>query len=91
MREQLTQMFAGSAFNPKRDVAGIILNRWGSAYRSPQPGFFFGKDGQPAPRDIPRDAPLGRIAFANIDLSGDPGHTIAVGEGHTASQLLNRV
>jgi spermidine dehydrogenase len=91
-REQLTQMFAGSGFNPKRDVAGIVLNRWGHAYCSPQPGFFFGKDGQPAPREILRRAPFGRIAFANTDLSGDPGHTTAIAEGQrAASQLLDRV
>jgi spermidine dehydrogenase len=92
VREQLTQMFAASGFDAKRDVAGIVLNRWGHAYCSPQPGFFFGKDGQPAPREILRRAPFGRIAFANTDLSGDPGHTTAIAEGQrAASQLLNRV
>ena len=72
VREQLTEMFAATGFDAKRDVAGIVLNRWGHAYCSPQPGFFFGKDGQPAPREILRRAPFGRIAFANTDLSGIP-------------------
>jgi spermidine dehydrogenase len=92
VREQLTEMFAASGFDVKRDVAGIVLNRWGHAYCSPQPGFFFGKDGQPAPREILRRAPFGRIAFANTDLSGDPGHHTAIAEGQrAASQLLNRI
>jgi spermidine dehydrogenase len=91
VREQLTEMFASTGFDAKRDVAGIVLNRWGHAYCSPQPGFFFGKDGQPAPREILRRAPFGRIAFANTDLSGDPGHHTAVFEGQrAASQLVGR-
>jgi spermidine dehydrogenase len=92
VREQLTEMFAGTGFDAKRDVAGLVLNRWGHAYCSPQPGFFFGKDGQPAPREILRRAPFGRIAFANTDLSGDPGHTTAIAEGQrAANQLLDRI
>jgi spermidine dehydrogenase len=91
-REQLTEMFAATGFDAKRDIAGIVLNRWGHAYCSPQPGFFFGKDGQPAPREILRRAPFGRIAFANTDLSGDPGHATAIAEGQrAAAQLIGRV
>jgi hypothetical protein len=47
LREQLTEMFGPSGFDARRDVAGIILNRWGHAYGSPQPGFFFGKERPP--------------------------------------------
>jgi spermidine dehydrogenase len=92
VREQLTEMFAASGFDAKRDIAGIVLNRWGHAYCSPQPGFFFGQDGQPAKREILRRAPFGRIAFANTDLSGDPGHATAIEEGQrAAAQLLDRL
>ena len=69
-REQLGDMFAPGGFDPRRDIAGIILNRWGHAYVNPQPGFFFGVDGKPAPRDVLRERPHGRIAFANTDLAG---------------------
>jgi spermidine dehydrogenase len=69
-REQLGDMFAPGGFDPRRDIAGIILNRWGHAYVNPQPGFFFGVDGKPAPRDVLRSRPHGRIAFANTDLAG---------------------
>ncbi len=92
VREQLSEMFASTGFDARRDIAGIVLNRWGHAYCSPQPGFFFGKDGQPAPREILRRAPFGRIAFANTDLSGDPGHATAIAEGQrAAAQLVDRI
>ena len=57
-------MFAPGGFDPRRDIAGIILNRRGHAYVNPQPGFFFGVNGKPAPRDVLRNRPHGRIAFA---------------------------
>src|ERR1700678_3131077 len=92
IRAQMTEMFSASGFDATRDIAGIVLNRWGHAYVSPQPGFFFGKDGNPAPRTILRAAPFGRIAFANTDLSGTPDHRTAIGEAHRAvSQLLDQV
>jgi spermidine dehydrogenase len=89
IREQLTEMFAVSGFDARRDIAGIILNRWGHAYLSPQPGFFFGRDGQPAPREILRSAPFGRIAFANTDLAGAMDHRYSILEAQRAvGQLL---
>lgn len=92
IRAQLTEMFSASGFDATRDIAGIILNRWGHAYVSPQPGFFFGSDGNPPARAILRAAPFGRIAFANTDLSGTPDHRTAIGEAHRAvSQLLDQV
>jgi spermidine dehydrogenase len=92
IRAQLTEMFSASGFDPARDIAGIVLNRWGHAYVSPQPGFFFGQNDNRAPREILRAAPFGRITFANTDLSGTPDHRTAVGEAHRAvSQLLDQV
>jgi spermidine dehydrogenase len=84
IRQQFTDMFAGAGFAAQRDVAGIILNRWGHAYLSPQPGFFFGKDGQPAPREVLRRAPFGRVAFANTDLAGAMDHRFSILEAQRA-------
>jgi len=56
-REQMADMFAPGGLDPRRDIAGIILNRWGHAYVNPQPGFFFGVNGKPAPRDVLRNQP----------------------------------
>jgi spermidine dehydrogenase len=90
IRRQFTDMFAHSGFDASRDIAGIILNRWGHAYASPAPGFYFGKDGKPAPGDVLRAAPFGRIAFANTDLSGTPDHKSSIIEADRAvEQLLN--
>jgi spermidine dehydrogenase len=92
LREQFTDMFAGAGFNAQRDFAGIILNRWGHAYLSPQPGFFFGRDGKPAPRETLRSAPFGRIAFANTDLAGAMDHRYSILEAQRAvGQILDSV
>ncbi len=92
IRETMTEMFAASGFDAKRDIAGIILNRWGHAFINPQPGFFFGLNGNPAPRQALRDGPFGRIAFSNSDLSGAMDHRNAFIESDRAvSQLLDRV
>jgi spermidine dehydrogenase len=89
IRQQFTDMFASSGFHAKKDIAAIILNRWGHAYVNPQPGFFFGKDGKPAPREILRKAPFGRIAFANTDLAGAMDHRFSILEAQRAvNQLL---
>jgi len=90
IRQQLSDMFIRSGFDAKRDIAGIILNRWGHAYASPAPGFYFGKDGKPAPGELLRSAPFCRIAFANVDLSGMPDHKSSIIEGGRAvGQLLD--
>jgi spermidine dehydrogenase len=92
IREQFSAMFGNAGFSPERDIGGIILNRWGHAYLNPQPGFFFGKEGQPAPRETLRNAPFGRIAFANTDLAGAMDHRYSILEAQRAvGQLLDQV
>jgi spermidine dehydrogenase len=87
-REQMADMFAPGGFDPRRDIAGIILNRWGHAYVNPQPGFFFGVNGKPAPRDVLRNQPHGRIAFANTDLAGASDHRNSIREADRAVKQL---
>jgi spermidine dehydrogenase len=91
IREQFSELFARSGFDVKRDIAGIILNRWGHAYLSPQPGFFFGSQGQPAPGEFLRTHPYGRIAFANSDLAGIMDHRMSIQEGRRAVEQILRV
>ena len=92
IRQQFTDMFASGGFAADRDIAGIVLNRWGHAYLSPQPGFFFGKDGRPAPREILRKEPFGRISFANTDLAGAMDHRFSILEAKRAvGQVTGRV
>jgi len=82
--EQMTAMFSTAGFDAERDIAGIILNRWGHAYISPQPGFHFGTDGNEAPREIVRKG-FGRIHFGHSELSGYMSHTRALNEGSRAA------
>ncbi len=89
VREQMTLMFARSGFDARRDLAGVIVNRWGHAYLCGQPGFFFGTEGKIAPREVMRRAPFGKIAFANSDLSGIMDHRASIAESDRAvNQLL---
>lgn len=89
VRDQFDQMFAASGFDAKRDIAGIILNRWGHHFIVPQPGFVYGKDGNRPPGEVLRNSPFGRIAFAHTDLTGGNGHHLSIQEAHRAvSQLL---
>lgn len=92
IRQQFSDMFSHSGFNASRDIAGIILNRWGHAYLTPAPGFFFGNKGRPAPGEVLRAAPFGRIAFANTDLSGVADHRSSIIEANRAvEQLVDQV
>jgi len=88
IRQQFSDMFSGSGFDARRDIAGIVLNRWGHAFVNPQPGFFFGRNGKLAPREVIRSKPFGRIAFANTDASGAMDHVNATGEAHRAVYQL---
>lgn len=65
--QQMQQMFASGGFDARRDIAGIVLNRWGHAFVTPPPGFFFGKDGSPSPLKIASE-PFGRITFGQSGL-----------------------
>jgi len=84
IRDQFTAMFGKAGFNADRDIAAIVLNRWGHAYLSPQPGFFFGANGNPGPGDVLRNTPYGRIAFANSDLAGIMDHRMSIREAQRA-------
>jgi spermidine dehydrogenase len=90
LREHFTALFSGTGFDARKDIAGIVLNRWGHAYLSAQPGFFFGKHGQGGPGDFLRNHPLQRIAFANSDLSGIMDHRASIQEAYRAvAQVLS--
>jgi spermidine dehydrogenase len=84
--EQLMEMFGPAGFDIRRDVAGIVLNRWGHGFVTPPPGFFFAKKGETAPVDIMR-IPHGRIAFGQNGLESWAG-AVAAGE-RAVRQLLD--
>jgi len=88
MREQLSMIFASAGFDARRDIVAIVLNRWGHAYLSPAPGFFFGRNGAPAPGEVLRHQPFGRIAFANSDLAGIMDHRASIIEAKRAAAQI---
>lgn len=87
----MTKMFATSGFDAERDIAGIVLNRWGHAYISPQPGFHFGIDGEEAPKEVVKRG-FGRIQFGHSELTGYMSHTAALREGaRAATQVMPHI
>jgi spermidine dehydrogenase len=88
VREQFTKMFASAGFDAKRDIAGIVSNRFGHAYVAAPPYFYFGKDGKPAPKEVLRTR-FNRLAFAHSELSGYQMWETATDEGiRAAKQIL---
>jgi spermidine dehydrogenase len=87
IREQMARLFGRGGFDPRRDVAGIVLNRWGHAYVCPAPGFYFGRNGRPAAPEVLR-RPIGRVSFANAELNGHQNWADATIEGRRAAQQL---
>jgi spermidine dehydrogenase len=90
VRAQFTKMFSSAGFDAARDIAGITTNRWGHAYAVAPPGFFFGKNGQPAPRELLRER-FHRIAFSHSELTGAQMWETAADEGQRAARLLLEV
>ena len=88
IRAQMQELFGETGFDADKDISGIILNRWGHAYVTPQPGFFFGVEGKPAPSDIIREG-FGRIAFAHSELQGMQHWGPAADEGKRAVRQLS--
>lgn len=87
IRAQLNKMFAAAGFNDKRDIRGIILNRWGHAYVVPTPGFFMDTDKRIAPRNIIKKG-YGRIAFGHSELEGFQHWGPAADQGRRAVEQL---
>ncbi|MCW5660314.1 MAG: NAD(P)-binding protein [Burkholderiaceae bacterium] len=90
VRSQFTKMFASAGFDAARDIAGITTNRWGHAYVVAPPGFFFGKDGKAAPKDVIRKR-FHRIAFAHSELTGAQMWETAADEGERAARQVLEV
>jgi spermidine dehydrogenase len=84
---QMRRMFSSGGFDARRDIAGIVLNRWGHVLIYPPPGFYFGKDGKPPPQKVLRER-FGRIALGHSEL-GDLDWNGATVEGKRAiTQVL---
>ena len=69
IRRQMLRLFGASGFKPKRDIAAIVLNRWGHARLIEPPGFHYGLDGKPSPLERVRQG-YGRISIGHSELNG---------------------
>lgn len=88
IRRHMTRLFASAGFDARADIAGIVLNRWGHARVLQPPGFYYGRDGQPAPREVVAKG-YGRIAIGHAELNGHQSATGAMDQGRrTALQVL---
>jgi spermidine dehydrogenase len=87
IREHMTHLFSQAGFNPRRDIAGVILNRWGHARVVQSPGFYYGRDGRPAARDVVMKG-FGRIAIGHSELNGHQSATGAMAQGKRAVEQV---
>ncbi|MGH7619760.1 MAG: FAD-dependent oxidoreductase [Gemmatimonadaceae bacterium] len=83
---QMTRQFSAGGFDVKRDVAGVILNRWGHARLVQPPGWYYGADGKPSPREVVA-AGYGKIAIGHSELNGHQSATGAIAQGKRIAEL----
>jgi spermidine dehydrogenase len=69
IRRQMMSLFASHGFKPERDIAAIVLNRWGHARLIEPPGFHYGVGGRPSPLERVREG-YGRVAIGHSELNG---------------------
>jgi len=85
IRRQMLTLFGASGFNPKRDIAAIVLNRWGHARLIEPPGFHYGVDGKPSPLERVREG-YGRISIGHSELNGAQHWGAALEYGRKAGE-----
>jgi len=85
IRQQLARLFGAHGFDSKRDIAAIVLNRWGHARLVQPPGFRYGTDGKPSPLERVREG-YGRIAIGHSELNGGQSWDKAVSYGKKAGE-----
>jgi spermidine dehydrogenase len=81
----MTRLFGAAGFDARRDIAGIVLNRWGHARLVQPPGFYFGSNGQPSAREIVAKG-YGRVAIGHSELGGHQSATGAMAQGQRAAR-----
>jgi spermidine dehydrogenase len=87
VRQQMSILFSDAGFSPETDIAGIVLNRWGHARMVQPPGFFYGRDGKPSPREVVQKG-YGRIAIGHSELNGHQNATGAIAQGKRAVEQV---
>jgi len=86
IRTQMKTLFHDAGFR-STDIAGIVLNRWGHARVLQPPGFYYGQDGKPAPRELIEKG-YGSIVIAHSELNGHQNATGALQQGKRAAEQV---
>jgi spermidine dehydrogenase len=85
IRAQMSDLFGATGFDARRDIAGVVLNRWGHARVVQYPGFYSGNGAGPSPREVVARG-FGRIVIAHSELEGAQNYTGAFRHGVRAAQ-----
>lgn len=87
IRTHLTRLFEASGFAARRDIAGIVLNRWGHARLAQAPGFYFGVAGRPSVREVVQKG-YGSVVIAHSELNGHQSMTGAMTQGRRGGEAV---
>ncbi|MEP6831576.1 MAG: hypothetical protein ABI963_14635, partial [Rhizomicrobium sp.] len=88
IRSQLGRILGPGGFDPKRDIAGIAVNRWPHGYAPEYNALCDGGTNENTPNIVGRKQ-FGRIAIANSDAGMAAYTDVAIDQAHRAvSELL---
>lgn len=87
VRSLMTMLFRDAGFDARKDIAGIILNRWGHACVLQPPGFYYGRDGKPSAGEVVEPG-FGRIAIAHAERNGHQNAAGARAQGKRAAEQV---
>jgi spermidine dehydrogenase len=83
IRDELARMLGPGGFDADRDIAGIVVNRWGHGY-----SYFgdplLGPDAEEPPPYLAARERAGDVAFANADAAWTPFAHAAIDQAHRA-------
>ena len=90
IRTHMNDIFGSGGFDARRDIEGIILNRWGHAYIAPEPGFYFGEKNNGGLAD-PIKKGHGHIFYGHSELGTRMNYRNAISEGGRAGEQAAKI
>lgn len=89
IRDELRRMLGSGGFDAERDIAGIVVNRWGHGYSYSGDPLLDERSAIPPTWEVAR-ARAGRVAIANSDSVWTPFAHAAIDQAHRAvAELLD--
>jgi spermidine dehydrogenase len=91
IRDQLARTLGPGGFDPARDIAAIVVNRWSHGYSYEYNSLWdeFWLEGGPLPCELAR-RPFGRLAIANCDAAAYSYTDAAIDQAHRAVREITR-